>query len=241
MKKSRKILLIILMLVLILATIAFIGFSPVLSMNPVETGQIPDTDIIAVKNNRNSLFFIPVNDGYIAIDAGSEADKIEESMAQIDIDTKQVKYVLLTHTDYDHVAALAKFTDAQIYMSQKELQMLDGKTKRNIFSRNSLPANISLDSLILLSDGEEMDVGGRMITCIETPGHTVGSMSYLIDEKYLFTGDAFKVDDGAKNIHPFTMDKITARSSIEKIAHTIGESQLVFTAHYGYFNARLLK
>lgn len=41
-----------------------------------------------------------------------------------------------------------------------------------------------------LQDGETIHVGASRLTVIHTPGHTPGSTSFLLDETYLFSGDA---------------------------------------------------
>ena len=233
-KTKRKMFLIALAIVLVIAVIALVNFSPILFMKPVDTGEILDTGVFAVKNNSNNIFIIEANDGYIAIDAGSDAEKAEKDMAEISIDTAEIKYVFLTHSDYDHMATLEKFPNAQIYMSENELQMLNGDTKRNFFSRNSLPDGINLNRFILLSDGQKLEVGGYMLECIETPGHTPGSMSFLLDERFLFTGDAIMVRNNIMSVHPFTMDKKLAENSIVRLEDALERSQYVFTAHYGY-------
>ena len=241
MKKGKKRVLFIILgvvgVIFILSIILLVNVLPVLSMQPIETGEVLDTGIYAVKNNSNNLFFIKAENGYIVIDAGSDASAVEESMKENEISPLDVKYVLLTHTDYDHITALSLFSNAEIFMSEDELQMIDGSTKRNIFSKNMLPESIDLSSITLLADREKIDLGGFTIESVKAPGHTLGSMAYIIDEQYLFTGDAFKVSDNIMKIHPFTMNKQIAFSTIQKLKKTKEGIKLVFTAHYGYFEA----
>jgi len=73
------------------------------------------------------------------------------------------------------------------------------------------------------------------VTSIHAPGHTSGSMIYLVDGQYLFTGDAFSILNGKISIHPFTMDKELAGKTIENLNDIISDSYLVLTAHYGSF------
>ena len=220
---------------LILAVIVLLNVFPLLSMHPVETGEILDTGIYAVKNNKNNLFLIKAEDGYIVIDAGSDVNGIEDTLKEIEVSPLDVKYVLLTHTDSDHVSALSLFSNAKIFMSEDELQMIDGTTKRNIFSKNVLPENIDLNQIILLTDGEKINLSGFNIESVKAPGHTLGSMAYIIEEQYLFTGDAVKVSGNTMTPHPFTMNEQTALETIQMLMETIDESRLVLTAHYGYF------
>ena len=242
MKKTLKILLTgTLIAVLLIAAIGLIYVFPMMSMTPSETGKILDTGIFAVNNQLNCLYFIETDDGYIVIDAGSNANAVAQTLIEEGISPLDVKYVLLTHSDSDHVASLSLFTNAQIYMSEDELQMVDGTKKRNFIIRNSLPEDVNLSSLSLLKEGEQLNLGEHTIECIKVPGHTVGSMTYLLDGQYLFTGDAVKVKNNMMSIHPFTMDKKTAEESIQNLSELNNENILVITAHYGYYNASDLK
>lgn len=236
-KKKRIIISTIVIIILLAAGAVFSFIYPMLAMKPAETGQIPDTGIYAVRNQINSLYFIKGEDGYILIDSGTKADAVEASMKELSIAASDVKYVLLTHSDYDHVGALGLFADAPIYISEDEVQMLDGTTERNPKSYNKLPVQVELSNIITLTDGQEIQLDEYTVTCIKTPGHTPGSMSYLVGDQYLFTGDAVRIKDHKMMIHPYTMDQPAAANSLLIIEENRGKSQLVLTAHYGAWRA----
>ena len=40
-----------------------------------------------------------------------------------------------------------------------------------------------------LADGTEITFGGKKLVCLHTPGHTPGSVSFLCDNRFLFSGD----------------------------------------------------
>ena len=243
MKKHRKIFLTsIIIAVLLIAAMVLIYVFPMMAMTPSETGEILDTGIFAVNNQLNCLYFIETDAGYIVIDAGSNSKAVEQTLIEKNISPLDVKYVLLTHSDSDHVASLPLFTNAQIYMSEDELRMVDGTIKRNIYGVfNSLPDDIKLSSLSLLKEGEQLNLGEHTIECIKVPGQTAGSMIYLLDGQYLFTGDVFKVKNNEVTIHPYTMDTKTAEESIRNLSELNNDNILVITAHYGYYNASDLK
>lgn len=241
MKKTwKKVLFIVLAVIVLIAVTVSAYVFPMLSMNPIETGEILNTGIYAIKNHSNNLFLVESADGYILVDAGSDADTIAKTLNQMFIDVLDVKYVLLTHSDYDHVASLTLFPNAQLLVSEDELQMVNGQTKRNVFSSNTLPSSIHSERLALLADGQELKLGEHTVICVKAPGHTLGSMVYLFDGKYLFTGDAFKVSDNVVDVHPFTMDRQISRESMRKLEDIIDKSQLVLTAHYGYYQTNAL-
>ena len=127
------------------------------------------------------------------------------------------------------------FANAQIFLSANEKQMIDGATKRSLFSSNSLPDGVDMDSLTLLATGDKIEINGYTVECIDAPGHTTGSMIYLLNDKYLFTGDAFKVSDDIISVHPYSMNKESAEITISSLDTLLNRSELVLTSHYGYF------
>jgi hydroxyacylglutathione hydrolase len=67
-----------------------------------------------------------------------------------------------------------------------------------------------------------------------TPGHTIGSASYLVNDGYLFTGDTLSIKNSKMDVFNefFNMDTAVERVSIEKIKALSGV-KYIFTAHYG--------
>lgn len=242
MRKSRRaIISAIVVVVLIGGIVGFLNYLPIMQMTPALTGIMGNTHITVIKNNSNDVFFIDTDDGCIMIDAGSDADAVVKSMYRLSLTPDEIKYIFLTHTDYDHVAALSKMTDAQIFMSEKEKSMLDGTVKRNAFKKNSLPKEVDVDKIRLLKNNEKINLNSHTVECLDASGHTIGSMIYLVDDQYLFTGDAFKVSGNRISIHPYTMDKKTAEKTISRLDSVFSRSEVVFTAHYGYYPANELR
>lgn len=220
-------------ILLIIVVVVIKTFSPLFSMNPTETGYVKDTGVLAFQNGFGAIHLMKVDDGYIIIDAGTDKAGIEKLLVEYEIDPMQVAHVFLTHSDSDHVASLELYENAQIYMSEDELSLLDGTRKRQFFVNNSLPANIVLEDIILLEDNQELQIGEHIIRAIKTPGHTIGSMTFILDDQYMFTGDALKWEGGEFAVHPFSMDKGQSLESIEKIKQLGEEGMLMLTSHYG--------
>jgi glyoxylase-like metal-dependent hydrolase (beta-lactamase superfamily II) len=232
-KVIKRVLLVLAIVVVALICVAAYNFYPLLTMSPTETGHIDDTQIYAVKNNVGTLYFVDTGAGYIMVDAGSNAENLEKSLKEAGIGADEVKWIFLTHSDTDHVAGLALFPDAEIYMSEDEIGLIDKTIPRSGSSFNKLPSVINTEDVKQLKDEEELLLGGSAVKCIKAPGHTNGSMLYLVDGKYLFTGDAFRISGGAMDIHPFTMDKAGAVYTIVEISEIVKSSELVLTSHYG--------
>jgi glyoxylase-like metal-dependent hydrolase (beta-lactamase superfamily II) len=109
--------------------------------------------------------------------------------------------------------------------------MLDGSVPRLSFGgKNKL--NYSYGTI---EDNEELCFGKIKVKSVLTPGHTVGSMSFLADDKYLFVGDNLSLQNGTVGLFNslFNMSDDTQNKSIRKLAEISG-TEYIFTAHYGF-------
>lgn len=105
----------------------------------------------------------------------------------------RVEYILLTHRHFDHLNAavrLRELTKANIVINALDECGLysDEKSLTNLCGTAYGTANISSRADVLVSDGEIIKAGNMQFKVIETPGHSPGSVSYLIDN-FLFCGD----------------------------------------------------
>jgi len=237
MKRNSKRILFIAggIIILFIAGLVFYRL-PIFMMNPAKTGQVYDTNVYAVKNVINSVYFIKTGSDYILFDTGSDSGKLALSLREAKVDPNNVKWIFLTHSDYDHVAGLPLFANAKIYMSEDEFPMINGTVKRTIFAGNKIPSAVNIDSIVLLHDNQELLCDDTKIVCKKAPGHTIGSMVYLADNQYLFTGDAFKISSRKIGVHPYSMDSNLCKKTIERLRETIDGASIVFTAHYGFLN-----
>ena len=237
MNKTLKFVLIAVGSVIIILILIAVGFglkmkSEVKKMHVIETQEVV-SNIYSVKDGFVNMFLIKDSDNYIAIDAGADVKTIRKELITLKIDTAKIEAVLLTHGDGDHTAALPIFKNATIYLARDEEQMINGKTAKMMFFHNKL----SRKDYTLLEDGQNLKIGKTQIFCILTPGHTPGSMSYLIDNKYLFVGDAFGLKDGKidKANSFFSKDLKMAVKSFDKIKN-LPNVEYIFTAHNGFSN-----
>jgi hydroxyacylglutathione hydrolase len=235
MKKILKRVLLGISIVILLIVLFFVGFflkmrSEVKVMNTIETKEIVD-NIFSIRDSFVNMFLMRDSDQYVAIDAGNNSDNVLKELKKLGISPDKIIAVILTHTDGDHVGALKLFKNAKIYLSRPEEQMINGQKSKFLFFGNS----IYTKEYSLLDDQQILAIGNIKIKGILTPGHTSGSMCYLINDKYLFTGDALSLKSGriGKFNEFFNMDTKTAIQSIGKITN-IPDVEYIFTAHYGY-------
>ena len=188
--------------------------------------------IYSIDNGFVNLFLIKGLKGYIAVDAGNNDRKVAKEMEKLNIAQDKILAVLLTHTDSDHVAGIDLFINAKIYLSRTEEQMINGQTSRALIFKNKLKKEYEL-----LDDNQEIIIDGINITCISAPGHTPGSMCYLMNDIHLFTGDTISLKNGKAGLFNefFNMDSETQKESIKKLSR-LTRVQNVFTAHHGFSN-----
>jgi len=207
---------------------------PLMAMKPAQTGPVPGTDhppVYALRSNRGAMYFVDTGAGWLLIDTGSNAKKIEASLPALGVAPADVKWVLLTHSDYDHVGGLPLFTDAGISMGADELELIRSGKKK-------LPGCTDLNAVHPLRDGEALACGDVAVKCVAAPGHTAGSMAYLVDGSFLFTGDALRHSAKGDSVHPYTKDKARAKKTIAALP---ADARMVLTSHYGYYPAPTMR
>ena len=234
-KVIKRILIIIAAIFILILGLGLYYYFPMFFMKPAPTGQIANADIYTIKDIASNVYFIKTGNGYIMIDAGMNSKNVEKSLKDAGINSNEVNWIFLTHSDGDHVAALTLFPNSNIYMSKDELPLLNGTQKRSFFGGNTLPSGVNTESIKLLSNGQELLFNDTKIKCVSAPGHTTGSMLFLINDKYVFTGDAFKLKNGETSVHPYTMDANQSRKTIEQSKEIFSKSNIILSSHYGLY------
>ena len=192
-----------------------------------------------------NIFFYRKGDTTIMIDAAYNYDRLAEKMGWLGIDPKSVRHIFITHQDTDHVGAVEAdspglFKKAKLYISETENRYLTGEVRRKvIYHMYKLPQVTINNKKRLLRDGETLRIDDIKIKCFLVSGHTWGHMVYLIDDKYLFTGDTlwFGADGGYSFISTLAEDnKLAVRSLgiLEARLKKMGASPLFITGHTGW-------
>jgi hydroxyacylglutathione hydrolase len=198
-------------------------------MTPVPTGMVAD-GVYAAKDSFINVYFVKGDGGYVAFDAGNDAENLRHEMKKLEIEPSMVRAVFLTHTDNDHVAGLKVFIGAKVYIAKQEEQMINGSRRRMfVFKNKSIPAYETM------ADGQDVNIAGISVRGVLTPGHTPGSMCYLVKGRQLFTGDTLSLKNGSVELFNdfFNMDSAMERTSFAKISSLPGVTH-IFTAHYGF-------
>ena len=135
----------------------------------------------------------------ILIDTGCGIGDLKGYVATL---TDKPLTVLLTHGHLDHAPGAVQFEE--VYLSKKDHEMLGIHSvpeRRFGFAKGTDGAkNYTMEDVLPaedasryrdLNDGDVFDLGGLHIEAVAFPGHTQGSMAFLMrEERILLTGDA---------------------------------------------------
>jgi len=123
----------------------------------------------------------------VVIDSNLEPELVIEVAKQRGAN---VKAILLTHTDIDHIAGLHELRGAfgpvpiAVHAAEKDV-IAEGRPLRREFG----PIATRVDNVTTLVEGEPYRAGSLEFEVLHTPGHSPGGVTLKIDG-HLFTGDA---------------------------------------------------
>jgi glyoxylase-like metal-dependent hydrolase (beta-lactamase superfamily II) len=147
---------------------------------------------------------------------GSE-DEILAALDSLGRDRAEIRHVLITHADADHVGGIESIvaaTGARVYASQHEANVIEGRTPSR---RGETKQWGRIDEVV--EPGETLPLHGG-IEVVGTAGHTVGHVSYYLrDEGVLLAGDCVNNMDGLAGSPPhITADAEQARGAVRTLA-----------------------
>lgn len=151
----------------------------------------------------------------IVIDPGAEAEVI---MAELESRGLTLQKILLTHGHFDHIGAAAALKEkygAQVYISAVDEELLDDKVKSVAYIMPEIPFH-PVEADVRIKEGDVISQGSMKISVIETPGHTAGSVCFIIED-CIFTGDTLFHGTIGRTDH-FSGDTPTEIQSVKRLA-----------------------
>ncbi|WP_426334302.1 MBL fold metallo-hydrolase [Paenibacillus silvae] len=179
-------------------------------------------------------------DGYTLVDTGmiGQFAELEATLEDLNVSLSDIKRVILTHQDMDHIGNLGALLDAipglEVWAHADEIPYVTGAQPLIKFTperRAMLPAPILAlaDQLLMqlpeinisrtLADGDILPLqGGTQV--IHTPGHTPGHLClYFGEQQFLLAADELRVvdDELVGPAPPATPDMPEALRSLKKL------------------------
>ncbi|HEY2603119.1 MAG TPA: MBL fold metallo-hydrolase [Thermoleophilaceae bacterium] len=171
------------------------------------------------------------SDRALIVDPGDEADLLLGAIDELDV---TLDGILLTHTHFDHVGAVApvaKATGAEVWVPAIEKPVL-----ADIMSFVPWPGfgpYESWDAEHTLSGGEKLELADFEIDVLFTPGHSPGHVTFSIpDEEVVFSGDVLFQGSVGRTDLPGG-DWPTLLESIRSLVDNLPEDTTVHPGHMG--------
>lgn len=158
-----------------------------------------------------NCYAVSGEDFAFVVDPADESEELNSFAEQNK--NKEYKYILLTHCHIDHILGVEKIKEiwnCPIVIGEKEAESL--KNPRENLSTYIFGTEYSLSADLLVKNGELIPLGNAEISVLETPGHTKGSVCYILGDN-IFSGDTlFKGTIGRTDF---------PTSNIEEMARTL--------------------
>ncbi|MCT1389872.1 MBL fold metallo-hydrolase [Peribacillus frigoritolerans] len=187
-------------------------------LEPVKIGDLNSGGAIyqIIRLGKGCLSYLISSNGVGAIiDSNRMIDTYVQLTNEYNI---SIKYVLDTHLHADHISGgrkLARKLGATYYLPSKDAREAEFK-------------------FVSIEDGNEIKIGNTVIQALYSPGHTIGSTSFIIDNQYLLTGDILFIDSiGRPDLAGKAADWVRdLRQTLYKRYRELADELIVLPAHF---------
>lgn len=148
----------------------------------------------------DAMFLLEGDENALLIDTGTGTFSLTELLSTL---TDKPVIVVLTHGHIDHAGGIKQFDTVYLHESDFEMAKTIAVHERQqyadmliqmsqgIFTQVECKEFTKEPDFVSLKEGQDIDLGNRVIKVYETSGHTEGGLSFLdTKERILFSGDA---------------------------------------------------
>jgi glyoxylase-like metal-dependent hydrolase (beta-lactamase superfamily II) len=169
---------------------------------------------------------------------GRAQEKLFKNIRDCAIDLEQIEYLLITHCHFDHtggIRGIKERTLCKVVAHELEAPYLeqgdDMVTAANWYSGSLEPVQVDMK---LRGDEAGIDLGGREIRAIHTPGHSPGSVIYTAESEGL------KILFGQDVHGPLDPSLLSNREDYVKSLNLLLslEADILCEGHFGIFRGK---
>ncbi len=212
----------------------------------VRAGIVSDPVVLApgIVGERGSgawLYALRLPDGVVLIDAGRDAKgrPIDAALAPLGAKRADVTDVLLTHGHPAETMGLAAVRAARVHAGAGDVDLIAGRARpgRGVdrIVGLVLPRGTA-DVADAIRAEEVREIGGERVLAIPVPGHSLGSIAYLV-RGVLFVGDAAAIHDGrlVPGTRFLSEDPVRAERALVRLARRLADEPVerICSAHTG--------
>ena len=177
-----------------------------------------------------NCYLVYNDEALLIIDPGEDAAKIK---TQIEKTQQQPVAILLTHTHYDHIGAveeLRQFYQIPVYVGPLEQSWLgDPILNLSGLGRHGDIANIIVSPAEYEFEMKPYRLGNMTFRVVPTPGHSIGSVSFIFDD-FVVSGDAlFKGSIGRTDLYTGNLEQLL--HSIQTQLFVLPDEFAVYPGH----------
>jgi len=132
-----------------------------------------------------SAWALDTPDGIILIDSLTTAKDAQQyvidGLRSVGLDPARIRYILVSHEHGDHYGGaplIQQLSGARVGMSEPAWTGLERMTSASLLAASPRPKRD-----LVLKDGDTVTLGGVSVTAIATPGHTPGTLSFILPVK----------------------------------------------------------
>ena len=193
-----------------------------LKLTYFQLGMLPTNTYLGVNEETGNGFLV---------DPAVYELQVEEAMKEMGV--RNLQYILLTHGHFDHILGVNGFLknhpEAKVVIHKEDEAFLTDTVLSHSKMHGLTQEPVKAD--VLVEDGDVLAFDDTEFKVVHTPGHTRGSVVYLLDD-LMFSGDTlFQMSCGRTDFPE--SDPASMRPSLQKLAALNGNYH-VLPGHNGF-------